>query len=110
MKDGNRGKPYGLTAFKNSTMPICTRGKTTFIMPIIKLPTDWRFEPCTKLQREYMENRRIELRWSYTDLIKLCNVYCDNPISDIGQLTKLQASEVLDELIESCRTQKNADT
>lgn len=70
---------------------------------------DWRNQPCTKLQREYIELRRVELRINYAQLLELINQHwVPSPITDIGQLTKGQASLVLDDLIEKCQREENA--
>lgn len=69
---------------------------------------DWRNQPCTKLQREYIELRRVELRMIYPDLLSLINQHwVPSPITDIGQLTKGQASLLLDYLIGMCERREN---
>lgn len=47
-------------------------------------------ETCTKNQREYIERLRMDRGMSYSDLVEHFNV------SDIGQLTKQDASEVIE--------------
>lgn len=81
-------------------------------MPIIDVRPNWRKEPCTKLQREYIENRRNDLDWKYPQLLETINLNLlddgQMPVKDIGELNKGQASLLLDYLIKLCEERNNA--
>ena len=64
----------------------------------ITLPnTNWQDDKSTKEQRQLID---VELRrklWlSYSDLLKVIAVELDRPIHDIEQLTKGEASRIID--------------
>ncbi len=55
-------------------------------------------EQCSAAQRQELERRMRVSRMSYRELIQLCVKIADRNITDIGQLTKWEASQIIDDL------------
>lgn len=61
---------------------------------------DWRAEPCTKEQRQEIERRAQVGRLRWSGVLQVASKVTGRNIHDTGQLTKGEASAVIDELEE----------
>lgn len=55
-------------------------------------------QQCSKAQREELDRRMRVSRMSYRDLLQICAKIADRNITDVGQLTKWEASQIIDDL------------
>lgn len=55
-------------------------------------------EQCSIRQREELDRRMRVSRMNYRDLLQLCTKIADRSITDVGQLTKWEASQIIDDL------------
>lgn len=61
-------------------------------------PRNWRGERSTKEQRQEIERRATDMRLTWPEVIQLAHKVSGRTVTDTGQLTKGEASDLIDEL------------